>query len=59
MLLRAALAFIALLASTPTLAQPKLARLVEGDAVVLLVDDEGKVTDVAIPPRSSESDKRE
>ena len=42
-----------------TLAQPKLARLVEGDAVVLLVDDEGKVTDVAIPPRSSESDKRE
>jgi hypothetical protein len=24
-----------------------------------LVDDEGKVTDVAIPPRSSESDKRE
>jgi hypothetical protein len=42
-----------------TLAQPKLARLVEGDAVVLLVDDEGKVTDVAIPPRSSESHKRQ
>ncbi|HEU4501562.1 MAG TPA: hypothetical protein VFR82_07915 [Nitrospira sp.] len=41
-----------------TLAQPKLAKLAKGDAVVLLVDDEGKVTDVAIPPRSSESDQR-
>lgn len=41
-----------------TLAQPRLAKLSKGDAVVLLVDDEGKVTDVAIPPRSSESDQR-
>ena len=40
------------------LAQPKLAKLVEGDAVVLFVDDEGKVTDVAIPPRSSASHQR-
>ena len=40
------------------LAQPKLAKLLAGDAVVLLVDDDGKVTDVAIPPRSSESDRR-
>src|SRR5687767_160950 len=35
------------------LAQRRLAKLSKGDAVVLLVDDEGKVTDVAIPPRSS------
>jgi translation initiation factor IF-1 len=36
------------------LAQPRLVKLSTGDAVVLLVDDEGKVIDVAIPPRSSE-----
>jgi hypothetical protein len=41
-----------------TLAQPKLGTLLKGDAVVLLVDDEGKVTDVAIPPRSTEGDQR-
>jgi hypothetical protein len=41
-----------------TLAQPRLTKLSKGDAVVLLVDDEGKVTDVAIPPRSSERDQR-
>lgn len=40
------------------LAQRRLATLSKGDAVVLLVDDEGKVTDVAIPPRSSESGQR-
>lgn len=40
------------------LAQRRLAALSKGDAVVLLVDDEGKVTDVAIPLRSSESDPR-
>lgn len=40
------------------LAQRRLATLSKGDAVVLLVDDENKVTDVAIPPRSSESDQR-
>ncbi len=33
------------------LAHPRLGKLSKGDAVVLLVDDEGKVTDVAIPPR--------
>ncbi len=33
------------------LAQRRLAKLSKGDAVILLVDDEGKVTDVAIPPR--------
>lgn len=33
------------------LAQRRLAKLPEGNAVVLLVDDEGKVTDVAILPR--------
>ena len=38
------------------LAQPRLTTLSKGDAVVLLVDDENKVTDVAIPPRSSEKD---
>lgn len=36
------------------LAQRRLTHLIKGDAVVLLVDDESKVTDVAIPPRSSE-----
>jgi hypothetical protein len=41
-----------------TLAQPKLAKLLAGDAVVLLVDDEGKVTDIAIPPKSTQSDSR-
>jgi TusA-related sulfurtransferase len=41
-----------------TLAQRRLAKLSKGDAVVLLVDDEGKVTDVATPPRLSESDQR-
>ena len=40
------------------LAQPRLTTLSKGDAVVLLVDDEGKVTDVAIPPRAIESDQR-
>jgi TusA-related sulfurtransferase len=40
------------------LAQLRLTKLSKGDAVVLLVDDEGKVTDVAIPPKSSESDQR-
>jgi len=40
------------------LTQRRLAKLSKGDAVVLLVDDENKVTDVAIPPRSSESDQR-
>jgi hypothetical protein len=36
------------------LAQRKLTKLSKGDAVVLLVDDDNKVTDVAVPPRSSE-----
>jgi TusA-related sulfurtransferase len=40
------------------LAQRRLAKLSKGDAVVLLVDDENKVTDVAIPPSSSASDPR-
>lgn len=40
------------------LAQRRLANVSKGHAVVLLVDDEGKVTDVAIPPRSSEGDQR-
>ncbi len=40
------------------LAQRRLAKLSTGDAVVLLVDDENMVTDVAIPPRSSEGDQR-
>jgi hypothetical protein len=39
------------------LAQLRVVRLSYGDAVILLVDDEGKVTDVAIPPRSSERDR--
>lgn len=38
------------------LAHPRLGKLSKGDAVVLLVDDEGKVTDVAIPPRGDERD---
>lgn len=32
------------------LIQPRLSTLVEGDSAVFLVDDEGQVTDVAIPP---------
>jgi hypothetical protein len=40
------------------LAQLRLVKLSNGDEVILLVDDEGKVTDVAIPPRSSEWDQR-
>lgn len=40
------------------LAQQKLTTLSKGDAVVLLVDDENKVTEVAIPPRSSEGNKQ-
>jgi len=40
------------------LAQLSVVKLSYGDAVILLVDDEGKVTDVAIPPRSNESDQR-
>jgi translation initiation factor IF-1 len=38
------------------LAQLRVVRLSYGDAVILLVDNEGKVTGVAIPPRSSDSD---
>ena len=37
------------------LAQRRLTKLSKGDGVVLLVDEDNKVTDVAIPPRSSES----
>lgn len=40
------------------LAQLRLVGLSKGDAVILLLDNEGKVTDVAIPPRSSERDRR-
>jgi len=40
------------------LAQRRLAKLSAGDAVVLLVDDEHKVTDIAIPPGPSRSDQR-
>ena len=40
------------------LAERRLKNLSKGDAVVLLVDDENKVTDVAIPPKSSESKER-
>jgi hypothetical protein len=40
------------------LAQERLAKLSKGDAVVLLVDDENKVTDVAIPPGSSVGTQR-
>ena len=36
------------------LAQRRLTTLSKGDAVVLLVDDENKVTDVAIPPKPTE-----
>lgn len=39
------------------LAQLRVVRLSYGDAVILLVDNEGKVTGVAIPPRSSDSDR--
>jgi hypothetical protein len=39
-----------------SLAQLRLVKLSFGDAVILLVDEEGKVTDVAIPPKSTESD---
>ena len=41
------------------LAERRLTKLSKGDAVVLLVDDENKVTDVAIPPRSSEGNERQ
>jgi hypothetical protein len=37
------------------LAQRRLEDLAKGNAVVLLVDEDNKVTDVAIPPRSSQS----
>jgi hypothetical protein len=37
------------------LAQTRLTNLSKGDAVVLLVDEDNKVTDVAIPPKSSEN----
>lgn len=40
------------------LAQQMLAKLSAGDAVVLLVDDEHKVIDIAIPPGPSGSDQR-
>ncbi len=40
------------------LAQRRLVKLSEGDAAVLLVDDENKVTDVAIPPNSGASIQR-
>jgi len=40
-----------------SLAQLRLVKLSYGDAVILLVDDEGKVTGVAIPPRSNEGDR--
>ncbi|MGQ0667365.1 MAG: hypothetical protein ACT4O4_10040 [Nitrospiraceae bacterium] len=39
-------------------AQLRLSKLSRGEAVVLLVDEEGKVTDSAIPPRPSERDQR-
>ena len=39
------------------MAQLRLVKLSYGDAVILLVDDEGKVTDVAIPPKASEGDR--
>ena len=39
------------------LAQLSVVKLSYGDAVILLVDDEGKVAGAAIPPRSSESDR--
>jgi hypothetical protein len=40
------------------LAQQRLITLDKGDAVVLLVDKDNKVTDVAIPPKSGESPQR-
>ena len=36
------------------LVQKRMEKLSKGDAAVLLVDEENKVTDVAILPRSSE-----
>jgi hypothetical protein len=33
------------------LAQRRLTSLIKGDAVILLVDEENKVTDIAVPPR--------
>jgi hypothetical protein len=41
------------------LAQRRLINLSKGDAVVLLVDEDNKVTDVAIPPRPREHHERE
>lgn len=38
--------------------QPRLKPLAKGDAVVLLVDDEHQVGDVAIPPKSSAGKRR-
>jgi len=32
-------------------------KLSYGDAVILLVDEDGKVTDVAIPPKAHETDR--
>lgn len=40
------------------LAQVRLVKLSPGDEVILLVDDEGKVTDVAIPPKSHKSEQQ-
>jgi hypothetical protein len=40
------------------LAQQKLTQLSEGDAVMFFVDDENKVTDVAIPPNSNAGTQR-
>lgn len=39
-------------------AQPRLSKVIKGEAVVLLVDQEGKVTDSAIPPGPSQLDHR-
>jgi hypothetical protein len=36
------------------LIQPRLGKLIKGDAVTLLVDEENKVTDVAFVPRAKE-----
>src|SRR5678809_468451 len=41
-----------------SLAQLRLATLSYGDAVILLVDDDGKVTDVAIPPKAIDSERQ-
>lgn len=40
-----------------SLAQLRLVKLSYGDAVILLVDEDGKVTDVAIPPKAHETDR--